>query len=112
MISFFGKIYVFTLVTILWIPFSISSFDDLIIFINVFKLSEIFNLSQIIEKFYVVQNAFLILILIILDKILSRRNLIKIKNNYFFLGLTFVLILGLIFTFGIFDEKKFIYFQF
>lgn len=111
-ISFFGTIYVFILVTILWIPFSISNFDDLKIFINVFKFNEIFNLDQIIEKFYVVQNVFLILILIILDKIFSRRNLIKIKNNYFILGLTFVLILGLIFTFGIFDEKKFIYFQF
>ena len=111
-ISFLGSIYVFTLVTILWIPFSISSFDDLEIFISVFKFNEIFNLGQIIEKFYVVQNIFLIFILIILDKIFSRRNLIKIKNNYFILGLTFALILGLIFTFGIFDEKKFIYFQF
>ena len=111
-ISFLGTIYVFILVTILWIPFSISSFDDLKTFINVFKLNEIFNLSQIIEKFYVVQNIFLILILIILDKIFSRRNLIKIKNNYFILGLSLTLILGLIFTFGIFDEKKFIYFQF
>lgn len=111
-ISFLGTIYVFILVTILWIPFSISSFDDLKIFINVFKFNEIFNLSQIIEKFYVVQNIFLILILVILDKIFSRRNLIKIKNNYFILGLSLTLILGLIFTFGIFDEKKFIYFQF
>lgn len=111
-ISFLGTIYVFILVTILWIPFSISSFDDLKMFINVFKFNEIFNLSQIIEKFYVVQNIFLILILVILDKIFSRRNLIKIKNNYFILGLSLTLILGLIFTFGIFDEKKFIYFQF
>lgn len=111
-LSFFGIIYVFIIVTILWIPFSISSFDDLKIFINVFKLTEIFNFGQVIEKFYVVQNSFLILALIFLDKIFNKRNLIKIKNDYFILGLTFTLILGLILTFGVFDEKKFIYFQF
>ncbi len=110
--SFFGTIYVFVIVTILWIPFSISNFDDLKIFISVFKITEIFNFGQVIEKFYVVQNIFLIIILLILDKIFSKRNLIKIKNNYLVLGLTFSLILGLIFTFGVFDEKKFIYFQF
>jgi alginate O-acetyltransferase complex protein AlgI len=111
-IPIFGTIYVFFMVTILWIPFSISSFDDLKIFVNIFNFNDIFNFSQIIEKFYVVQNFFLIVILVILDALFSKRNLIKIKNNYFILGLIFTLIFSLIITFGVFDEKKFIYFQF
>ena len=111
-IPIIGIIYVFLLVTILWIPFSISNFNDLIVFINIFNLKDILNFSQIIEKFYVVQNLFLIFILIVLDMVFSKKNLVKIKNNYFLLGFTFIFILGLIITFGIFDEKKFIYFQF
>ena len=111
-IPIIGIIYVFLLVTILWIPFSISNFNDLIVFINIFNLKDILNFSQIIEKFYVVQNLLLIFILIVLDMVFSKKNLVKIKNNYFLLGFTFIFILGLIITFGIFDEKKFIYFQF
>ena len=111
-IPIIGIIYVFLLVTILWIPFSISNFNDLIFFINIFNLKDILNFSQIIEKFYVVQNLLLIFILIVLDMVFSKKNLVKIKNNYFLLGFTFIFILGLIITFGIFDEKKFIYFQF
>ena len=111
-IPIIGIIYVFLLVTILWIPFSISNFNDLIVFINIFNLKDILNFSQIIEKFYVVQNLLLIFILIVLDMVFSKKKLIKIKNNYFLLGFTFIFILGLIITFGIFDEKKFIYFQF
>ena len=110
--SIFGMFYTFILVTILWIPFSISNFNDLKIFFNVFNINDILKLNQIIEKFQVIQNLFLITILVILDFIFSRKNLVRIKNNYFMLGLIFTLILGLIFTFGIFDEKKFIYFQF
>lgn len=110
--SFLSKILTFILVTILWIPFSIPDFNQLKIFISIFNISNIFDFGQIIEKFQVVKNLFLIFVLILLDILFTKKNLVKIKNNYFILGLTFILVVGLILTFGIFDEKKFIYFQF
>ena len=64
------------------------------------------------NKFYVIQNLFIILILIFFDLLLNKKNLIRIKNNYFLLGFSLITMIGLILTFGIFDEKKFIYFQF
>ena len=106
------NIYTFILVSILWIPFSLKDFSDLKSYLNVFQIKEITNYSQIIEKFYVIQNLFIILILIFFDLLLNKKNLIRIKNNYFLLGFSLITMIGLILTFGIFDEKKFIYFQF
>ena len=106
------NIYTFILVSILWIPFSLKDFSDLKSYLNVFQIKEITNYSQIIEKFYVIQNLFIILILIFFNLLLNKKNLIKIKNNYFLLGFSLITMIGLILTFGIFDEKKFIYFQF
>ncbi len=106
------NLYTFILVSVLWIPFSLKDFSDLKSYINVFQINEIVNFSQIIEKFYVVQNFFLIFILIFLDYFLTKRNLIKIKNNNFSFGFSIMIMFALLLTFGIFDEKKFIYFQF
>lgn len=106
------NLYTFILVSVLWIPFSLKDFSDLKSYINVFQINEIVNFSQIIEKFYVVQNLFLIFILIFLDYFLTKRNLIKIKNNNFSFGFSIMIMFALLLTFGIFDEKKFIYFQF
>ena len=106
------NIYTFILVSVLWIPFSLKDFSDLESYINIFKISEITNFSQIIEKFYVIQNFFIILLLIFFDLLLTKKNFIIIKNNYFFFGFSLTIIIGLILTFGIYDEKKFIYFQF
>ena len=106
------NIYTFILVSVLWIPFSLKDFSELKSYINIFKISEIANFSQIIEKFYVIQNFFIILLLIFFDLLLTKKNFIIIKNNYFFFGFSLTIIIGLILTFGIYDEKKFIYFQF
>ena len=106
------NIYTFILVSILWIPFSLKDFSDLKSYLNVFQIKEITNYSQIIEKFYVIQNLFIILILIFFDLLLNKKNLIRIKNNYFLLGFSLITMIGLILTFGILYEKKFIYFQF
>ena len=100
------------MVTVLWIPFSLKDFSDLKSYFNVFQMNEITNLSQIIEKFYVIQNFSIIILLIFFDLLLSKKNLIRIKNNYFFLGFSLIIIFGLILTLGIYDEKNFIYFQF
>ncbi len=106
------NIYTFILVSVLWIPFSLKDFTELKSYINIFKISEITNFSQIIEKFYVMQNFFIIVLLIFFDALLTKKNFILIKNNYFFFGFSLIIIIGLILTFGIYDEKKFIYFQF
>ena len=106
------NIYTFILVSVLWIPFSLKDFTELKSYINIFKISEITNFSQIIEKFYVIQNFFIIVLLIFFDSLLTKKNFILIKNNYFFFGFSLIIIIGLILTFGIYDEKKFIYFQF
>jgi D-alanyl-lipoteichoic acid acyltransferase DltB (MBOAT superfamily) len=106
------NIYTFFLWTILLIIFSLSDERDLISYISVFKINEIFYFNQIIEKFYVIQNLFLIFILVFLDYFLTKRNLIKIKNSNFSFGFSIMIMFGLLLTFGIFDEKKFIYFQF
>jgi alginate O-acetyltransferase complex protein AlgI len=109
---FFSRVYTFILVTLLWIPFSLSSFEELKTYNKIFDIKKIFDFSQIIEKFYVIQNFFLIFLLVFLDIFLNKKNLIRIKNDYFILGLSLMVIFILILTFGIFDDKKFIYFQF
>ena len=109
---FFSRVYTFVLVTLLWIPFSLSSFEELKTYNKIFDIKKIFDFSQIIEKFYVIQNFFLIFLLVFLDIFLNKKNLIRIKNDYFILGLSLMIIFILILTFGIFDDKKFIYFQF
>lgn len=106
------NIYTFFLWTFLLIIFSLPDEKDLISYNSIFKISEIFYLNQIIEKFYVIQNLFLIFILVFLDYFLTKRNLIKIKNDNFSFGFSIMIMFGLLLTFGIFDEKKFIYFQF
>ena len=64
-IKFVKKIYIFTLVTLIFIPFSIPSFENLLLFFEMVNLDSIFDFSQIVEKFHVVRNIFLIFILII-----------------------------------------------
>ena len=103
------NLYTFILVTVLWIPFSLKDFSDLKSYFNVFQMNEITNLSQIIEKFYVIQNFSIIILLIFFDLLLSKKNLIRIKNNYFFLGFSLIIIFGLILTLGIYDEKIYLF---
>ena len=60
---FLTRIYTFSLVVIFFIPFGLPSFDSFLLFCKTINILEIFNISQIVEKFYVVRNIILILIL-------------------------------------------------
>ena len=55
------------------------------------------------------KNFSIIILLIFFDLLLSKKNLIRIKNNYFFLGFSLIIIFGLILTLGIYDEKIYLF---
>ncbi|MAJ44728.1 MAG: hypothetical protein CMF96_08320 [Candidatus Marinimicrobia bacterium] len=106
------KLYTFLLVVIIFIPFGIPSFEDLLIFCKIINIFEIFNFSQIIEKFYVIRNFLLILILILIEIFLNKKNFIKIMNSSFLYGFAVTMLLTIILCFANFNETSFIYFQF
>ena len=70
---FLTRIYTFSLVVIFFIPFGLPSFDSLL-FCKTINISEIFNISQR-EKFYVVRNIILILILLIMEIFINKKDL-------------------------------------
>ena len=106
------KLYTFLLVVIIFIPLGIPSFEDLLIFCKIINIFEIFNFSQIIEKFYVIRNFLLILILILIEIFLNKKNFIKIMNSSFLYGFAVTMLLTIILCFANFNETSFIYFQF
>jgi alginate O-acetyltransferase complex protein AlgI len=111
-IKFIKKIYIFTLVTLIFIPFSIPSFENLLLFFEMVNLESIFDFSQIVEKFHVVRNIFLIFILIFVERIFDKKNFIVIRKNSFLYGFLLIMLLSLIISFANFNETTFIYFQF
>ena len=111
-IKILKKIYIFILVTIIFIPFGLNSYEDLVKFYLTFNLNEIFSFSQIIEKFYVIRNILLILILLLTEILIGRKNFILIRNNSFLFGFTLIMLISLIICFANFNETSFIYFQF
>jgi D-alanyl-lipoteichoic acid acyltransferase DltB (MBOAT superfamily) len=111
-IIFLKKLYVFLLITIFFIPFSVLSFKDFLIYIDIFAFKEFFNYSQVIEKFYVIRNFLFIFILLLVETFIDKRNFIKLKNNSLLYGLLLTMLIAVIFSIGNFDEKSFIYFQF
>jgi D-alanyl-lipoteichoic acid acyltransferase DltB (MBOAT superfamily) len=111
-IIFLKKLYVFVLITIFFIPFSILSFKDFLIYIDIFVFKEFFNYSQVIEKFYVIRNFLFIFILLLVETFINKRNFIKLKNNSFLYGLLLTMLIAVILSIGNFDEISFIYFQF
>ena len=106
------KIYTFILVTIIFIPFGLPSFESLILFIKTINFYEIFEFSQIIEKFYVIRNFLLILILLFVESLINKKNFILIRGNYYLYGFLITMLLSLIICFANFNETSFIYFQF
>ena len=105
-------IYTFSLITIFFIPFSIPSFEKLLFYFKMINFIEIFNFSQIIEKFYVTRNILLIIILIFIEKFLNKKNFLTLRANYMLYGFTLIMLLSLIISFANFNETSFIYFQF
>jgi alginate O-acetyltransferase complex protein AlgI len=110
--KFIKIIYTFSLITIFFIPFSIPSFEKLLFYFKMINFIEIFNFSQIIEKFYVTRNILLIIILIFIEKFLNKKNFLTLRANYMLYGFTLIMLLSLIISFANFNETSFIYFQF
>ena len=55
------RIFTFMLVVIFFIPFGLPSFDSLILFWQQIQFFELLNVSQVVEKFYVIRNIILVL---------------------------------------------------
>lgn len=110
--NFIKKIYTFVLITILFIPFSIPSFDGLLFYFKILNLIDIFDFTQIVEKFYVTRNILLILILIFVESIFNKKTFLTLRANYFLYGFSLIMLLSLIISFANFHESSFIYFQF
>lgn len=111
-IKFIKRLYTFTLVTLIFIPFSIPTFEDLLLFFKLINFYDIFEFSQIVEKFYVVRNVLIIFILIFVETLIDKRKFLKIRKNFFLYGFLLIMLLSLIISFANFNETSFIYFQF
>ena len=106
------RILTFFLVVIFFIPFGLPSFDSLILFWQQIKIFEILNVSQIVEKFYVIRNLILIIILLSIETFINKKYFLQIKKSSLLYGFTITILLSLIICFGNFNETTFIYFQF
>jgi alginate O-acetyltransferase complex protein AlgI len=111
-IAILKKIYTYLLVTIIFIPFGIPSFESLLIFVNSLNFYNIFEFSQIVEKFYVIRNILLILILLFVEILVNKKNFLMIRDKYFLCGFSLTMLLFLIICFANFNETSFIYFKF
>jgi hypothetical protein len=110
--NFIKKIYTFTLITIIFIPFSIPSFEKLILYFKILNLNDIFDFAQIIEKFYVARNILLIFILIFIEIFFDKKKFLILRENYFLYGFSLIMLTYLIIIFANSNETTFIYFQF
>jgi len=106
------QILTFFLVVIFFIPFSLPSFESLILFWQQIKVFEILNISQIVEKFFVMRNFVLITILLSVEIFINKKYFLQIKKNSLLYGFSITVLLSLIICFGNFNETTFIYFQF
>lgn len=111
-IKILKRLYVFILVTAIFVPFGLPTFESLNLFLKTLNLQDIFNFSQIVEKFYAVRNILLILILFTVETLINKKNFILARNNHFLYGFILIMLLSLIISFGNFNEISFIYFQF
>ena len=111
-IKFIKKIYTFALVTLIFIPFNISTFENLLLFFKIINFESIFDFSQIVEKFYVVRNVLLVLILVFVETLIDKKNFVLMRRNFFLYGFLLIMLLSLIISFANFNESSFIYFQF
>jgi len=111
-IKILKRLYVFILVTAIFVPFGLPTFESLTLFVKTLNLKDIFIFSQIVEKFYVARNILLILILFSVEALINKKNFILVRNDYFLYGFILIMLLSLIISFGNFNETSFIYFQF
>jgi D-alanyl-lipoteichoic acid acyltransferase DltB (MBOAT superfamily) len=111
-IRFIKKIYTFVLITLIFIPFSIPTFEKLLFYFKIINFESIFNFSQIVEKFYVVRNILLILILILVESLVNKKNFLHVRKSFFLYGFMLTMLISLIISFANFNESSFIYFQF
>ena len=106
------RIFTFMLVVIFFIPFGLPSFDSLILFWQQIQFFELLNVSQVVEKFYVIRNIILVLILLCVESFINKKYFLQIKKNSLLYGFSITILLSLIICFGNFNETTFIYFQF
>ena len=111
-IEIFKRMYVFFLITAIFIPFSLPSLDHLLLFFKTFDFINILDFNQIIERFVVVKNTFLILLLLLTERLFNKKKIILVRNNSFLFGFLITILFNLIITIAKYDKTSFIYFQF
>ena len=111
-IEIFKRMYVFFLITAIFIPFSLPSLDHLLLFFKTFDFTNILDFNQIIERFVVVKNTFLILLLLLTERLFNKKKIIQVRNNSFLYGFLITILFSLIIAFANYDQTSFIYFQF
>ena len=105
-------IITFTIVSLLWIPFRIN---DLVIMRGIVNLilNGNLDLKTVFSKFDVINNLFLIFIVIVIENFFyNKKKVVKIINSEYLYIFTIIFLFNLILIFGKFHEKTYIYFQF
>ena len=122
---FLKIIFVFLIVSLLWIPFRCVSLDNTIIYYELIFLNDIFfNFNEIknlfsIKLFGLIFFSFIVVFLfpnifmfVNYNKELKERNFLKFKPNLFYLLFFFILLLISLFNLDKLNYEEFIYFQF
>lgn len=105
-------IFIFFIVTLLWVPFRLDNIQDVILVYKSIFSKEIINFNEIYFKSVFIKCLLSISVLIFTDWFFTRRNTVKVlKNDYIFLSILAVL-LFFISLFYADNSKAFIYFQF
>jgi D-alanyl-lipoteichoic acid acyltransferase DltB (MBOAT superfamily) len=118
-LKFIYRVLVLILIFALWIPFrvnnNLSIYSDLEVNLMIFeKLMsiDVFNFNEIKNKFFFLKVMILILITCLFDYFFTNRKIIKYENSTTKSAFLIGFMIFLIITFGNFNEKTFIYFQF
>ena len=113
LVKTFKILAVYSVITLTWIFFRSSNFDESISVIwKIFDFAE-YSFASVSEKFYVVKGAFLILVLITLEFFSFRINALKMgRDSPLFLTISMSCLIVFIALFGTFESNSFIYFQF
>ena len=105
-------IITFIIVSLLWIPFRINDLDIMRGIVNLI-LNGNLDLKTVFSKFEVINNLFLIFIVIVIENFFyNKKKVVKIINSEYLYIFTIIFLFNLILIFGKFHEKTYIYFQF
>ena len=105
-------IFIFFIVTLLWVPFRLDNFQDVLTVYKFIFSSEIINFEEIYFKSLFIKSLFCISIVIFVDWFFCRRNTVKvIQNDYIFFSILAVLLFFISLFYADYS-KTFIYFQF